>query len=115
MRSCGMLRSECSKSSHVTSFNQRVITSSSNVVTHIPKTDNKASDNHRHSFAESHNTSLRVTAKVMMASNSCDRVLGGVPELLEKILLQLPPRDLLLAQGVSKTFRDNIEASNRYV
>lgn len=50
-----------------------------------------------------------------MASSSCDRVLEGVPELLEKILFELPPRDLLLAQRVSKTFRDNIQASTRYV
>lgn len=48
-----------------------------------------------------------------MASSACEQVLGGVPELLENVLLQLPSRDLLLAQKVSKIFRDNIKASTR--
>jgi len=35
----------------------------------------------------------------------------AVPELLENILLKLPPLDLLLAQRVNKTFRDQINSS----
>jgi len=35
----------------------------------------------------------------------------AVPELLETIFLQLPPKDLLLAQGVNTTFRDVIKNS----
>lgn len=43
-------------------------------------------------------------------SNTAARVFA-VPELLEAILLQLPPRDLLLAQRADKTFRDSINTS----
>jgi len=35
----------------------------------------------------------------------------AVPELLENILLRLPPRRLLLVQRVNKTFRDHITSS----
>lgn len=35
----------------------------------------------------------------------------AVPELLENILLKLSPRDLLFAQRVDKTFRDQINSS----
>ena len=37
----------------------------------------------------------------------------GTAELLEAILIRLPTRDLLLAQGVSTTWRDAIVASIR--
>lgn len=50
-----------------------------------------------------------------MAPNPCDQVLGGTPELLEQILLELSCRDLLRVQRSSKALRNNIGASIRYV
>lgn len=45
-------------------------------------------------------------------ASATDRTLG-ITELLEMILERLPLRDLLLVQRVSKTWRANIEASQK--
>lgn len=45
-----------------------------------------------------------------MDSPACDEVIS-TRELLEAILLQLPARDILLAQRISKAFREAVERS----
>jgi len=58
-----------------------------------------ASDNY---IALPQTTTARATANVL-----------ATPKLLESILFELPPRDLLLAQRVNSTFRDHIAGSKR--
>jgi len=45
-----------------------------------------------------------------MTTKTAEQV-AAIPELLEAILLELPPIDLLFAQRVSTTFRDTIHSS----
>lgn len=42
-----------------------------------------------------------------------DKAVFAVPELLEAILFELPPRDLLLTQRLCKAFRDATQSSVR--
>lgn len=52
----------------------------------------------------------RSTPTKALKQNPAAKVLA-IPELLEAVLLELPPRDLLLSQRVNKTFRDVIDDS----